>query len=484
MADLIFEWGVNSLRVIKPQGENQVSAAKSAVLNDVSLDGTKLTVEETADKVRSFLDENNFGRGKAVVVLPRESVVVRQLQLPDAPDDEFPEMVHFQTATKTSSPIEDLSLDYLKLSTLSMTGQRNVMTFTVDRKALVRIQTVLAIVGVTVNHVSTSPLTTANFVRDCLGSGVGRSSPAMIVYQNESRVEISILDGGTLVFSHSTQLPDGIGTSHLKPLQSEIARSTVALSQLHPDVEIEHCYYVGTFDSTVDEFLQNRFDKRFQRVNPKSNSDHGAGLEPLLGAIPAAEDTSLTIDFLHPRQKIEKPDRRKLYAILGVSALALVLLVGGGLFWSAKADLEENIALKETRAAELEGQLKKGKPETDAHAAISEWNKSKMDPIAVWKEFQPLMPSTDRLYLSEFRLLPQDNETAVRITGIGFARERNDIDDFKTRLADNGYRVKPQTTKETSPDPDFPIRFEIDIEKLREEAVVDTKAKAKKEKSS
>lgn len=70
--------------------------------------------------------------------------------------------------------------------------------------------------------------------------------------------------------------------------------------------------------------------------------------------------------------------------------------------------------------------------------------------------------------MSELRLQPVvATDSEARFTGVGFARLRNDVDNLNQQLAENGFRVTPQATTTSSRDPDYPIRFELNVEVIK-----------------
>ena len=467
---IIVEWSVDRVAVLcADSGLGSLTATFFGSLETPDHADPQVSVEEAAAPIRQWLTAHNVGEGAAQVVLARELIMIRRLELPQAPEDELPDMVRFQAATKTSTPINDLALDFLTLRPTSETAEQHVVIVTIERQKLARVQAVLKAAGLTVETVSISPLTAAQIVRRTVSQSVGTAVPSLIVFQHDSRVEISILDEGSLVFSHAMELPAGTGNARLRPLKTEITRSLVALEQLHPNVDVDHCYHLGTQDSDVLEFLGTQFGERFEAI-PTSGVIKGvdlAGYESLVGAA-LPSDRRLMIDLLNPRKRVERPDRRRLYYSLAGAGVALILLLSYGVFLSKKNALEASIVGLEDRVFELDGQLRTGEPRTEAHAAISEWMQSKADSVEVWNEFRSLMPSTDRLYIKDIRIAPQSGDVIAKYTGVGYARRRSDVNDFNTKLRDHGFQVKPQAMKEAKYDPDFPIEFQLDIQLTRE----------------
>lgn len=461
---IILEWAVDHLRVLELDDESRVRAAAQWTGTDHA--DTSVAPPVAGQELRRWLDEQRIGSGKATVVLPREAVVVRRLQLPLAPEEELPELVRFQAATKTSTPIDELALDFLVLQPSEESTGQDVVTFTIDRKRLTRITQVLEAAGLSPSAVTISPLSIATLVEHASKTKLGIHRPDLILFQQEFRIELSIFDEGTLVFSHSTVLPDG--SDHLKPLQSELSRSLVALSQAHPGVSVDRCFYVGSGDESVLKLLEKRFPERFQQINTAMVLRGSyVGYEPLVGASLESEHRRLSIDLLHPRKREEAPDRRKLYLGAAATAVALLFLITYGIFLSQKNSLEASLEELREQSGNLSVQLKDGEPRDAAYNRIANWALAQADPIELWNEVRQHLPGTDRLYLSELRFHPQRDASLAKFTGVGFARQRADVMQMEQSLAENGFKVTPKATTAGREDPDYPVRFELDVELLR-----------------
>lgn len=467
MSQQIIEWSIDGIRVLNADASGHVSHL--GLWPTFEHHDTSFTPQEIGEKLKSWLAESGLHAGQAILVLPRESVVIRQLQLPLAPEDEIPDLVRFQSASKSSLPIDDLALDYLPMSASGAGEGLSVVTASIDRKRLQRIKQILTSAGFDVVRATTTPLTIGHFVKKFGGASLGANQPEIVVFQRDSLIEISIFAGGSLVFSHSMALPE---SNRLKPLDSGLTRSIVALHQTHPDVAINRCYLAGFGnDKEVRELLESKFRGNVTHVElPESHSGNNeiSGFEPLIGAALPVDAKNLKLDLLHPRKRIEKPDRRKLYSIVGGIVAVLFLMLTYGIFLSRKGTLEGSIDSLKESIAEIEQNLTAGEPQAEAFEKIDNWSLTQTNPVIAWNQLRSNMPDTDRLYLTELRLQPVNEEdTVARFTGVGFAKHRDDVDELYFELAENGFQVTPLAPTPTLIDPDYPIRFELDIRQLR-----------------
>src|SRR5690606_16119591 len=121
-------------RFVRADSSGRVrSVAKfhNALLNDA-----KSPVDEIGRLIKAWMAEENLPGASATLVLSRESVVIRQLQLPQAPEEEIPDLVRFQSAAKSSMPIDDLALDYLPIQAGGDFVGHAVMTTSCEKKRL------------------------------------------------------------------------------------------------------------------------------------------------------------------------------------------------------------------------------------------------------------------------------------------------------------------------------------------------------------
>lgn len=472
MSDLlILEWSRDRLSALTVT--EGVRSTVKATASQPSIDHADphVPVANAGESLRAWLIKAGIAVDRAIIVVPREAVVLRRLQLPQAPPDELPELVRFQAATRTSAPIDTLVLDYLPLPAIDPALGQKVISCTMERDVLQRIQAVCQAAKIEVQSVRISSLTVAELVRTVKALDLGAEQPDLVVSQQGQRVELSIFDAGTLVFSHSTQLPEAAdetaGADRLKPLKGDLSRCLVTLSQTHPNAGIARCYYVaGEIDTAVNELLQQRFPGAVTHVDSTSlqTGKSAAGYESLMGAALPARDTRLQLDLLHPRQRKEIPDRRKLYYGAGGAVALIAIMLAYMVFYSKKSGLEASIQALQTDVNTKTEQLKKAKPQADAHLRLANWQAGDADPIQLWNQLRTHLSATDRVYFTEMRISPLTGDVQARFIGRGHARMQRDVDELNQKLSDQGFRVRPTTSSPGSRDPDYPWDFDLDVE--------------------
>jgi hypothetical protein len=250
---------------------------------------------------------------------------------------------------------------------------------------------------------------------------------------------------------------------------------------VHHEAEIQQVLVIqdGEPDELVLQTLRERFPDQVRIIDAVEIAGlAGLGMSeaarlstPALGALVAERGAEVpAIDFLRPRKAVVARDPRyKQYGMIGTAA-AVLLLLGGWIYWSMLANRDDQIEKLTDRKAELDGLLNRQQTQDTLAAAdaISAWERGTAAPLETISQFQAHLPGTDRLYFTSLRFSPESREAVAHIRGSGQARQRRDVEDLYQRLADAGYRVRPQTIlTSTRRDPDYPFTFELDVDVLR-----------------
>ncbi len=431
------------------------------------------TPERAAADIASELAEKTTALGSnssCVVVVPRETVVVRQLQLPNVPADELPALVSFQSAAKSSTPTTAIAVDYVPLG-VQGDGQA-VIAVTLDSARVQRMRDLLTRAKLQMAGLEVSPFLIAELVareEERVGTP---DVPTLIVAQSGDRVEISILDARRLIATHAVWLPEGDAARHVSPLQMEINRCLISLGQSHPGVEVDQVYLVEDeeADEAVVKAVQERFGAKvhaldFDHFDSPIPSQNRLSFVALLARGLAGETGMIPrVDLVNPRKPAEKPDHTNRYLVAGGAAATLLI---GGTWWnfsSQMASMNNDIEVLTTEITSQKADITNGAGDLAAAKLLSSWGEADQDQLAVLDQFHQLLPGTDRLYLTDLKSLPSSGVKLLKVTGTARARNRDDSNDLMQKLADAGWTVKPTTPQETKKDPDYPWQFTLEAE--------------------
>ena len=331
--------------------------------------------EAAGKQLRLELDRAGIGATKALVSLPREEAVVRLLELPECSDDELPELVRLQAATRSAVPLDRLLLDFLPLPRLENVAGRRVLMVTLGKVPADRIQAILTSAGLEAAGILLSAVGTSEIVaHQPRVSGASDEAATLIVSRSGSRLEITAIWRKQILFMHaanvSAHLPPEAGISQIL---AETSRATVALSQAAPGIRIGSGWLLSSAAELagLPEAFRQRFGFEFQTLDtafrtPGVQADFdpagttGQTAFSALGLLFGQADGLVSsIDFLHPRKTVVKPDRRRLRQVLaGGAVLATVVAIFAGIHMRV-VRLDDEIAKMEADNASRDSTLKK-----------------------------------------------------------------------------------------------------------------------------
>lgn len=419
---------------------------------------------------------------KAVwVVLPREEVILRHLELPEAPDDDLPDMVRFQAASRSSVPLDQTALDFIPLGRFPGRVGRDVLAGTIPKPLLDGVQQTFTAAERELTGVSFSSQALGEWgeQHDRVHAGTlpGHEADSTLVLSwDGGRVDLAIVCGRELTFAHAARITPPEGTDPTATILAEVSRTLVAGQRLRPGLRIDHGWVVGEH-AGLAKALAERYECSFTAVDPlgtlatsprvKALAKDPATAALLLGV--RVTPVTPTVNFLKPRQRPPKRDPRKQqYAIAAAAALGLgFLLIGGGL-WRLNR-LDQLIAQAYNTKTELETRVNGGQPVVTAATVLGDWALRDVPQLTLLAELEALFPGElERPYLGDYKYAIGVGETRATISGTAIAKAREDIVDMQEELsADGDFKVLPKEVKSTSNDDKYPFSTQLSLVMLK-----------------
>jgi hypothetical protein len=423
--------------------------------------------------LKEKLSSRSIGTVQTAVVIPREMAVVRRLDVPNVPDEELPEIVKFQAASRTSTPIERLALDFVPLAT-GDGAMRSVLVFTIEGTLLKQIQDVTRAAGLELAQLGLLPVATGEVV--LRAAPPAASGPAIVVWQSENTVELSLVARERLAFSHDIHLISAEGDAHLRPLQTELTRAMVAMSQGQTGETLDQAYFITGRepDAGVRGLLEKRFGAGLHPVDV-SQAIQVDELRPddrllISQAAPAigqllcnSEPRLSTIDFLNPRKRILPPDRRKERLRLAVGGGVLAVAFGLWFRQSSLTAKEGEIQSLTDENTRFDDQIKKNAPTVEASQKLSEWQGTDPRTLTSLVNIAPLVPGTDRVYFTDLKVETPARGFDAKLSADAVGRTEGDINGMLSRLAEGIYEIDPQSSA-ASKDLDYPRTYPLKID--------------------
>jgi Tfp pilus assembly PilM family ATPase len=472
---LAIHWDKRRLRVVEASIGSTVRVVQSFAV-DVA-DPPK------SGWLREALRRQGVTARQAVVCLPREDAILRQLELPDAPDDELPALVQFQASTRSTTPLDQLFLDYLPIPKRRGSQQRDVLLATVPRTTVDPVRAALAEAGLEMVSLSLSSFGLAELVLRAEDThSQAKAQSRLIVLADSQRLEVVLLGQHQPMVAHMVRPPlDDDGRPVIAKAAADISRVLVPAQPWLTDSPIERIWVLG--DSAewdgLDQALRDRWNCPVERFDSQTAAgirdleltafaDSIVPFAPTLGlGLARLHPRSPVFDLLHPRQPRPKSDPRKLYLAVGTAAALLVVALFSSWYLLSMQSLDTRIAETREKERKLTADSNTGEPDRKAATLIEDWKTRDVNQLQQIAELYDFMQGTERVYVSEYNFGPSTGEPVAKLHATGNARERIDWQQLAQRLADaRRYRVKPREVTQQSRDPDYPNRFELDTDLL------------------
>ena len=452
---------------ISPAGVEVTACARASLLENFAADPEVLAEQLVTLRGRSTVKQ-------VLLVVPRDVVVLRQFELPSVPDNELPDLVRFQAATKFATPVDELTLDFIPLASRAEGMVRTVIAASIDIALLERWQKACELCGLQLVGCTPSSIALAELVGRELGPSHRERTPTLVIYGDEQRLELLLLDQGCPLFSTNVHVRVE-GQSIERLLDRELKRAAVTLNQVEPGAEIAQAVLCGQ-NTAAAAWLDVVFADRWSLCHPLETSGETLQIRcdtslislPALGmALAQSQPHVPGLDFLRPRRRVEQRDWSRWKLIAGVVAAVLVLLVAYGSYLSYLGGLEDDVLALKERQADLQQTLTAGAPVEESARLIEDWEQTRSDPLQFLIQLKESSPETDRLYFRSLKLIPQAGGVQMRVNGSGNARQRSDVEQMYRQLEENGFRVRAKAIDRLNRDPDYPFVFELDADLQR-----------------
>ena len=469
---LAIHWERKRLRVIEASVGGSLRVSQGFVIDVPELAGPGW--------LREALRKHGVTAKQAIVSLPREDAILRQLELPDAPDDDLPLLVSFQASTRSTTPLDQLVLDYVLLPRRVGSPQKDVLLASVPRTVVDPLRTTLAEANIELVSLTVGSFALAELVAQ--GEAALRQPAdqrSLLVQQDANRLEVVLLGQRGPLSSHIVRPPlDETGHPIVAKAAADVARVLVPAQPWLNDGRIDRIWLLGDAHQWpgLDKALSERWGCPVERFDPHvasllsglntSKLPEPTQFAPAIGlALSHCERQTPAFDLLHPHQPKPQRDPRKLQMALGAAAALLILALSTAAVQMTLSSLDlgiKDLALKEK---DLNLLLKAGQPTLDSAKTIGDWTARDVNQLQQIADLDGFMQGTERLYVSDYHFGPASGDALAKLSAKGNAKDRIDLQQVRQRLVDaKTYRVTPRELTQSNRDPDYPNRFELDAD--------------------
>ena len=171
----------------------------------INLSDGNYTPDEIGEKLKRGLAEKGISAEGCVAVLSRELVTFHRLTLPNLPEDELPEIVRLQAATRLTNAVESVCLDFVPLPEVQGLETRDVLLVTAPASHVNELQQALSHCGLNLSGLRVSSFGIADAAAEAglLSNVATGNSVEVIVSLGADAIEIVFTRGGNVLFSHS-----------------------------------------------------------------------------------------------------------------------------------------------------------------------------------------------------------------------------------------------------------------------------------------
>lgn len=425
--------------------------------------------------------------GSAVMGVPRHSVVLRTLKLPDIEDlREMASVVHMQIGKDLPFRLEDAVIDFsvrpedfesngggaestdVKEGAVAGTPpKKEVMVAAAQRETISFYEQVAASAGVKLAGLGWLSQGNARALQAC-ALGQGPEAIALVSLRADE-VAIDIVARGSLVFSRGSQMPapgsavepalekGAVGEAALPPRPGrslaeaaavDVVRSLHSYGGIGGAAPVSELVVTGStgHEQGLMNLLRGRTNLPARLLDPgealrlpqTARADTAAALSAIGLALGAVDADGLPFDFLNPKRPAVQRNMQRIWTLAGAAA-GLVLLIGLLGFRSHLIKQRERVRLQvqaEVKKAEANVPLYR-KMQQQA-ATLQAWTKDERNWLEHYAYLSAVLPGSEDLYITSLSVSGQGNiHLAVQ------ARSGEILARLDRQLRAAGYEVKP-----------------------------------------
>ncbi|NQT89792.1 MAG: pilus assembly protein PilM [Candidatus Omnitrophica bacterium] len=450
--DTAIEIDSSHLKIIQAEVSGKGTVVSRLIAEPIS----GLSGEATSALLSEILSSKKMALNRLAVVISRDRVMVRYLQLPTAKSDEIDNMVSFEVTRQIPYSKEEVISDY-KVIGVDDKGYSTVLLAVVHKNEIAKINNTLASIGRKADRITLSSESILGWARNTLREQLIEKTVCLIDIDTDT-TEIVIISGGRLNFSRASS----IGAVNILSDTPDDAKSRRFIEEIRRSIAM----YVkerGSEASDISEFLITGAESVIEKMSsviqremdtPSRHMNTLSALTVADGALPeegiSAESSVCavcgSIFSLEGLNLIPQDERRKEKArakAKNVIALSVSVFIGLALLSAAAM---ANLYQKEHMLSKIGSMLKKIDSETKATEA-------KLQKLTVIKErFSEGAASLDVIY-HLYRLIPSsinlldfnydDSSRTVRFRGT--AVRMSDVFKLATILEDSDIFSAVQT---------------------------------------
>jgi Tfp pilus assembly PilM family ATPase len=348
---------------------------------------TEASAPDVGARIAEALAAHGLSRADVLVAVSRANIELRQLQVPNVPDDEMPEIVRMQAMREFNELDENWPLDFVPIDE-GGEGPRHVLATAIAPQLVKQIEGVCQRASLKMRRLVLRSCGAASLLARAES---GRPSQVrLLVDLLADEADLTVMIDGKTIFLRTTRLSGDPPQSQallaeirltMAAVQNQLGGRKVTLivlcggGEAHAALARQIEQELGTSVKLFDPFEGLQLGRALSGSPP----ENPGRFAPLLGVLLAElEQTGQAIDFLHPRRPPDPPTRGKKWGLAG--ALVGTLVIGYLVYSRIDNYLLSNEVANLTRQErELSDQIKawdkKAAPAKSANLNVAEVQK-------------------------------------------------------------------------------------------------------------
>ncbi len=426
-----------------------------------------------SNRLAAELKSRRLGRIDTVVALGRESVELRPLALPAAPDEELPDLARFQALRQFSNLEEHWPLDYLPLSVPDDTA-RHVLAAAVRPELVQEVQHVCEAAGLKLTRLVLRPCATVSLVARCLGE---RNAGARLVVNLEAdETDLAVMIDSHVTFLRQARLPaDPLAdVEHAASLVAELRRTMAAAQNQPGNRPVDSIVLLGSGDryTRLAARISEGWSLAVDVVDPFEAIDWSSRaaaeqqgsirtLAPLVGAAwDEAASAAPTFDFLHPRRRPAPPSRRNTYALAGLAAGLLVLAVMAA-SWIRGDRMHSEILYLQRNSKALDKNFEQAEKSEKEAAEIDQWVAGGVNWLDELRWLSDRFPTAEDAMLTQVKFVVNSGRGEITLDGV--ASDVDSVAELDRGLHDDRHRLAGKSKSETDARRPYGMQFRSSV---------------------
>lgn len=358
---LAIDWNVHGLRVVEGHLKGHHLHLGGGLGLAIPFDPVQ--AESLGANLKAQMQAAGIKPAPVVFTVSRDVLLSRDVRHPDVPENEVPAIVQFQTFKELAVAPDDVVLDHQPLSLLWPTGEKRSLALLLRRPQLAAYERLCQAAG----------LKLAAVIPHAVGMLVqlqplNLSGPVAYLAGNE----LIVARGAELLYTRFLDADADLALSMRQALgayraafpQQAVSMLLMAGNQVPVEID-ELADKQNLAVQLVDPFLNVR---TLQPLPPEFDFLHAVGA---LEAVTRLK--KLPINFAAPKRTLPKPNRTRLYAMVGGAVAAFLFITVGGWYWMESSDRSHRIDELTKSIAGLKAEITGYGNTDEKYAALSAW---------------------------------------------------------------------------------------------------------------